>query len=235
MALLKKALRANRLRMAIAFAVALMLLPYGLVVLYRFVNPVSTLMVWRWLQGQRVERTFLPLQQIAPVLPVTVIIAEDGRYCSHHGVDFQELRGIVEDAEAFDQLRGGSTITQQTVKNLFFWHGRSIARKLLEFPLALWADLVLPKRRVLEIYLNIAEWGPNGQFGAEAAARQAFGKSARQLSPGEAGVLAAVLPNPVARSARQPRSEVRRLAGVYRARAAASPWAADCIRNRRTR
>lgn len=236
MAVLKNPLKrkGSRLRKVIAIVLVLMLLPYGLVLLYRFVNPVSTLMVWRWLQGQRVERSFLPLQQMAPILPITVIIAEDGRYCSHRGVDFQELRGIVEDAEDFDQLRGGSTITQQTVKNLFLWQGRSVVRKLLEFPLALWADLVLPKRRVLEIYLNIAEWGPNGQFGAEAAARQAFGKSARQLSASEAGMLAAVLPNPVARSARQPRGEVRRLAGIYMARAAASPWAADCIRERRT-
>jgi monofunctional biosynthetic peptidoglycan transglycosylase len=222
------------LRRLISNAQVLVLLPYGLVLLYRFVNPVSTLMVWRWLNGQRVERSFLPLQQMTPALPITVIVAEDGRYCSHRGVDFQELRGIVQDAEAFDQLRGGSTITQQTVKNLFLWQGRSFTRKLLEFPLALWADLVLPKRRVLEIYLNIAEWGPSGQFGVEAAARQAFGKSASQLSPGEAGVLAAVLPNPAARSARQPRVEVQRLAGIYKTRAAASPWAADCIRNRRT-
>jgi monofunctional biosynthetic peptidoglycan transglycosylase len=221
-------------RAAMIILIAAILLPYALVVLYRFVNPVSTLMVWRWLQGQRVERSFVPLQQISPALPLTVILAEDGRYCSHRGIDFQELRGIVEDAEDFDQLRGGSTITQQTVKNLFLWQGRSYVRKLMELPLALWANLVLPKQRVLEIYLNIAEWGPNGQFGAEAAARQAFGKSARQLSPGEAAVLAAVLPNPVARSARQPRADVRRLAGIYVARAAASPWAGDCIRPRRT-
>lgn len=234
MGLFKKALtrKGSWLRRVVVIVLALMLLPYGLVLLYRFVNPVSTLMVWRWLQGQRVERTFVPLAQIAPTLPVTVIVAEDGRYCSHRGVDFQELRGIVEDAETFDDLRGGSTITQQTVKNLFLWQGRSVVRKVLEIPLALWADLVLPKRRMLEIYLNLAEWGPSGQFGAEAAARQAFGKSARQLSPSEAGLLAAILPNPVARSARQPRNEVRRLAGVYVARAAASPWAADCIRNR---
>ena len=95
--------------------------------------------------------------------------SEDGRFCTHHGVDFQEIREAIEDAEDFDDLRGGSTITQQVAKNLFLWPGRSVVRKVLEFPLALWIDLVLPKRRVLEIYLNIAEWGPNGQFGAEAA------------------------------------------------------------------
>ena len=157
----RKTLKSSRpLRAAIVVVAAFILLPYALVPLYRFINPVSTLMVWRWVSGQRVERTFLPLAQIAPALPLTVILAEDGRYCSHRGVDFQELRGIVEDAEDFDQLRGGSTITQQAVKNLFLWQGRSVARKILELPLALWADLMLPKRRIMEIYLNIAEWGP---------------------------------------------------------------------------
>ena len=120
------------------------------------------------------------------------------------------------------------------MKNLFLWQGRSVLRKILELPLALWMDLVLPKRRVMEIYLNIAEWGPDGQFGAEAAARFAFGKSARQLGPSETGLLAAILPNPKLRSARQPRSDVRRLAGIYNARAARSAWAGECVRVRRT-
>jgi monofunctional glycosyltransferase len=232
MAVLKKGLRSRRLRLLLGIVLLVFLLPYLLVLAYRFVNPVSTLMVWRWFQGQRVERSYLPLAQIAPTLPVSVIVAEDGRYCSHHGIDFRELRGMVEEAESLDDLRGASTITQQTVKNLFLWQGRSVARKIVEFPLALWTDLVLPKRRILEIYLNIAEWGPTGQFGAEAAARTAFGKSARQLSPAEAGLLAAILPNPIARSARQPRRDVRRLGDLYMRRAAASPWAADCIRSR---
>ena len=232
--LLKKSGRSRALRAGLFILLALLLLPYALVVLYRFVNPVSTLMVWRWMTLQRVERSYVPLTAMAPALPLTVIAAEDGRYCSHAGVDFQELRGIVEEAEDFDGLRGGSSITQQPVKTLFLWHGRSYVRKALELPLALWTDLVLPKRRVLEIYLNIAEWGPNGQFGAEAAARQAFGKPARNLTAGEAAILAAVLPNPVRRNARQPPPNIRRLAGVYAARAAASPWLGDCIRQRRT-
>ena len=122
-------------------------------------------------------------------------------------------------ADDIDEVRGGSTITQQMAKNLFLWQGRSFVRKALEFPLALWIDLVLPKRRVLEIYLNIAEWGPNGEFGAEAGARRAFGKSARDLSRYDAAVLAAVLPNPAIRNARQPGPGVRRLAGLYVARA----------------
>jgi len=224
--------RSRALRASVSFVAAILAAPYLLVVLYSVVNPVSTLMAWRWVTGQRVERTYVPLARMAPALPLTVIAAEDARYCSHIGVDFQELREIVQEAEDFDSLRGGSTITQQTVKNLFLWHGRSYARKVLEFPLALWADFVLPKRRVLEIYLNIVEWGPSGQFGVEAAARQAFGKPARQITAGEAAVLAAVLPDPVHRNAG--RSNVRRLAGIYAARAAASPGLGNCLRPRRT-
>lgn len=222
------------LRAFVILAAVLILLPYLLVPLYRFVNPVSTLMAWRRVTGQRVERIYVPLPQIAPALPLAVIVAEDGRYCAHHGVDFAELRNILQEADDFDRLRGGSTITQQTVKNLFLWPGRSVIRKMLELPLALWTDLVLPKRRIMEIYLNIAEWGPNGQFGAEAAARSAFGKSARQIGPGEAALLAAILPNPRLRSARQPRGEVQRLAGLYLARASRSPEADSCVRGARS-
>jgi monofunctional glycosyltransferase len=107
-------------------------------------------------------------------------------------------------------------------KNLFLWPGRSVVRKALEIPLALWIDLVLGKQRVLEIYLNIAELGPSGQFGAGAGAAYAFSKSASELSPREAALLAAILPNPIKRSARNPRPGVRRLAGIYTTRAQAS-------------
>ena len=93
-----------------------------------------------------------------------------------------ELQAAIDEADELSEARGASTITQQTAKNLFLWRGRSFVRKALEFPLALWIDLVLPKRRIMEIYLNIAEWGPNGQFGVEAGARRAFGKPARDLN-----------------------------------------------------
>jgi monofunctional biosynthetic peptidoglycan transglycosylase len=155
--------------------------------------------------------------------------SEDARFCVHHGIDFGELRAAIEDADDLSEMRGGSTITQQTAKNLFLWQGRSVVRKALEFPLALWLDLVLGKRRVMEIYLNIAEWGPNGEFGAEAGARHAFGKSARDLNSREAALLAAILPNPHRRSAARPGPGVRRLAGIYEARAARSA-ASECLR-----
>ena len=159
---------ARPLRLVLFFVVGLLLLPYGLTVLYSVVNPVSTVMLWRSLTGQRVEHQYVPLERISPALPLAVLVAEDGRFCSHHGVDFTEINNAIEGAEGLDDLRGGSTITQQLAKNLFLWPGRSFIRKGLEFPLALWIDLVLSKRRVLEIYLNIAEWGPDGEFGAEA-------------------------------------------------------------------
>src|SRR2546423_292324 len=216
-------------RASVIAILALLLLPYAIAPLYRVVDPVSTLMLWRRATGARVERIWVPLQAIAPALPRSVIASEDARFCLHHGIDFGELRAAIEDADDFSEMRGGSTIAQQAAKNLFLWQGRSIVRKALEFPLALWLDFVLGKRRLMEIYLNIAEWGPNGQFGAEAAARYAFGKPARDLGSGEAALLAAILPNPRLRNAARPGPGVRRLAGIYAARAARSA-AADCIR-----
>jgi monofunctional biosynthetic peptidoglycan transglycosylase len=213
---------------------ALLSLPYVLVPLYRVINPVSTLMLWRWATGGRIERAFVPLQRMAPALPLTVIAAEDGRFCRHRGIDWEEIRDQIEDLEDIREARGVSTITQQTAKNLFLWPSRSLVRKALEFPLALWMDLVLPKWRILEIYLNIAEWGPRGQFGAETASRYAFNKSASALSPREAALLAAVLPNPRRRSARNPSPAVRRLAGIYEVRGAAQAQSSSCaLRTRR--
>src|SRR6266699_3735983 len=214
--------------LAVAVLVVL-LLPYLITPLYLAVNPVSTLMLWRWAKGAPVVRTWAPLRTIAPVLPLSVIVAEDARFCTHRGIDFGELRAAIEDADDLSEMRGGSTITQQTAKNLFLWPGRSVVRKALEFPLALWIDLILGKRRVMEIYLNIAEWGPDGEFGAEAAARKAFGKSARDLNAHEAATLASILPNPIRRNAGRPGAGVRRLTGIYEGRARKSPEAAACI------
>ncbi len=217
------------LRALIVAIVVVLLLPYLLAPLYRVVQPVSTLMLWRWLTGARVVRTVVPLERISPALPVAVIVAEDARFCSHHGIDWRELQEAIEQADDLSEARGGSTITQQLAKNLFLWPGRSVIRKALEFPLALWVDLVLPKRRIMEIYLNVAEWGPNGEFGAEAASRSAFGRSARDLSWREAALLAAILPNPVRRNARLPGPGVRRLAGLYEGRALRGTSLAACV------
>jgi monofunctional glycosyltransferase len=218
------------LRFSVLAIVGLILLPYLITPLYSVVDPVSKTMLSRRLSGLRVERQFVPITRMSPALPLVVIVAEDGRFCTHHGIDLTEIREAIAEADDIDEMRGGSTITQQVAKNLFLWQGRSYVRKALEFPLALWIDLVLSKRRIMEIYLNIAEWGPNGEFGAEAGARRAFGKSAQSLSSYEAALLAAVLPNPTKRNARQPGPGLRRLAGLYMARAARAPAAAACLR-----
>ena len=210
-----------------------LLLPYLLAPLYRAGHPVSTLMAWRWLKGAPVSRQWIDFVAISPLLPRSVVASEDAKFCSHHGIDWDALRDVIDDAEDGEVARGGSTITQQVAKNLFLWQGRSFVRKALEVPIALWIDIVLPKWRVLEIYLNIAEWGPRGQFGAEAGSRYAFNKSVRAISPREAATLAAVLPNPKRRSAKQPGPAVRRLAGIYEGRATAQAALASCAKPRR--
>src|SRR4029077_6143290 len=155
-------------------------------------------------------------------LPHAVVAAEDAHFCKHHGIDWGAVREVMNDAEDGEIARGGSTITQQVAKNLFLWQGASFVRKALEFPLALWIDAVLPKQRLLEIYLNIPELGPSGPFGAEAGSNFAFGHSAATASPREAALFASILSNAVRRSARNPGPGVRRLAGTYMARANAA-------------
>ena len=199
-----------------------LVLPYLLVPLYRGGHPVSTLMAWRYLAGAPMSRQWIDLGAMSSSLPRSVVASEDAKFCSHHGIDWDALREVMDDAEDGEVTRGGSTITQQVAKNLFLWQSRSVVRKALEFPLALWIDWVLPKPRILEIYLNIAELGPSGQFGAQSGANYAFGHGASALSPREAALLAAILPNPIRRSARNPGPGVRRLAGIYVARAQAS-------------
>jgi monofunctional biosynthetic peptidoglycan transglycosylase len=221
------------MRALLVVLIVALVLPYLLVPVYRVVNPVSTPMLWRWLTGARVERSYVPIERMAAALPLAVLTAEDARFCIHSGIDWQQIMDAIDEADDLSEARGASTITQQTAKNLFLWSGRSFVRKGLEAPLALWMELMLPKRRILEIYLNVAEWGPDGRFGAEAAARWAFGKAARDLTAREAALLAAVLPNPVIRSARQPGPAVRRLAAVYETRTARAGSIAACIRSAR--
>ena len=199
-----------------------LLLPYVVTPFYRTGHPVSTLMAWRWLMGAPVSRPWIDFSAISPYLARSVVGSEDAKFCSHRGVDWDALRDVMDDAEDGEVTRGGSTITQQVVKNLFLWPGRSVVRKALELPLALWIELVLSKQRILEIYLNIAELGPSGQFGVEAGSIYAFGHSAATLSGREAALLAAILPNPIKRSARNPGPGVRRLAATYTARANAA-------------
>jgi monofunctional biosynthetic peptidoglycan transglycosylase len=157
-------------------------------------------------------------------------MSEDGQFCRHSGVDWGALNEVLEDADEDGPARGASTIAMQTTKNLFLWPSRSVLRKGMEIPLALALDFFWSKRRILEVYLNIAEWGPNGEFGAEAAARAAFGKSAGALTLRESALLATSLPNPLIRLPGRPRAGQVRLAERVAVRVGQSgPWL-DCLR-----
>lgn len=218
-------------RILVLAVIVLVAAPYILTPLYGWGRPVSVLMLTRWASGAPVAREWVTMAQMGAGLPLAVIVAEDSGFCAHSGIEWSALRQAIMDASDGEVSGGGSTITQQTVKNLFFWPGRSYVRKALELPLALWMDLILPKSRILEIYLNIAEWGPNGQFGAAAAARHAFAKAPAQLSRTEAALLAATLPNPALRSARAPGRAVRRAGGIYSSRIRVAGDLDACLRD----
>lgn len=181
--------------------------------------PISMLMAARVLTGRHVERQYEPLKRISPHLVRAVIAAEDAKFCNHNGVDWQAMRSVARDVvEDDDASHGASTITMQTVKNLFLWMGYSYIRKPVEVPMALVIDAVWSKRLIMENYLNVAEFG-RGIFGAEAAARHYFHRSAASLGPQEAALLAAMLPSPTRRNAARPTPFVSRYAASINARA----------------
>lgn len=157
--------------------------------------PGTILMIQRGVSGEDVRRNAKGLEDISPHLVRAVIAAEDTGFCTHKGVDGEAIKKALDERAAGKKLRGASTITQQTAKNVFFWNGGGLARKGGEAWMATVIDTVWGKRRVMEVYLNVAEWG-DGIFGAEAAAQARFGKSAAALTEREAALLAAVLPSP---------------------------------------
>jgi len=220
----KPAPRSKRgiVRFLAVVVLCLLAAPLALTVLYKVVPPVSTLMIYDRLTNGPIARQWVPFDDIAKALAASVVMSEDGRYCSHYGVDWHELDLVLGDLD--DRPRGASTIAMQTVKNLFLWTSRSYLRKAIEIPLALYANAVLGKRRLMEIYLNIAEFGP-GIFGAEAAARHFFGRSAKDLSAAQSALLTATLPSPDTRDPANPSRSLRarardierqaRIAGAY--------------------
>ena len=213
--------RAVLILMALAVGYAVLVLT--LIVAYRWVDPPrSALMIATRLSGQPVVYGPVPITSISSYLQRAVVTSEDARFCYHHGVDWAALY------EAMNESRGGSTITMQVAKNLFLWSSRSYVRKAIEIPVALTIDAVWPKRRILEVYLNIAEWGP-GIFGAEAAAYYHFDKSASRLTAQEAALLAASLPNPIARDAGEPGRITALLASRLRGRMTNSDAFVSCL------
>lgn len=214
------------LRLALRILMVLIVIPLVLVPVYRVANPVSTLMLYERLTGGTVERTWVPLDEIAPSLVNSVLMSEDGRFCSHYGVDWDELARVLE--QNAERPRGASTVTMQAVKNLFLWPSRSYVRKAIEMPLALYADAVWGKRRTMEIYLNVVEWGP-GVFGAEAAAQHYFGRPASGLTATQSALLAATLPNPSARNPAQPTRNLNAIAHRIAGRARAAGAYIGCL------
>ena len=222
--------KSSILRLLVAGLAALALSLVALIVLYRFVDPpASSLMATRWISGQKVQQTWVPIERISPHLIRAVIGNEDARFCRHWGVDWNAVEEAIEQAEEKGgHPRGASTIPMQLAKNLFLWPQRSYLRKAVEIPLAYTLTAVWPRRRMIEIYLNIAEWAP-GVFGAEAAARHHFKKSASRLSRAQAARMAAALPNPYVRHAGRAGPKTRRLANLIERRTAKSPPDLRCI------
>lgn len=234
--LLPRSLRRRRgivgtiLRWAVRLFVLALVLIAVLPWVYRlpFVHPVSTLMIGQALTGTDVERIWTPIDDIPDRLVNSVMMSEDGKYCAHNGVDWGELSGVIDDAMEGEKTRGASTISMQAAKNLFLWPGRSFIRKAVEVPVAVYTDFALSKKRQMEIYLNIVEWGP-GIFGAEAAARYHFAKNVSELTAREAALLAVTLPNPILRNPAKPSKGLNRLARIVESRARQSGAYVGCV------
>lgn len=194
-----------------------------LIVTYRFINPpASALMLQQWLTGQSISQKWVPIEDMSPNIVRAVLLSEDGRFCQHSGIDFEALEDAVERAGGGSAARGASTISMQVVKNMFLWPSKSYLRKAIELPLTYVMELVWPKHRVMEVYLNIAEWGP-GIFGVGAASEYHFRKSARNLSERDAARLAVALPNPLVRNAGKPGPGLQRLANAIQVRMRLAP------------
>ena len=227
------ALRTITRIIAVPFGVLtfVLLVPAALVALYRTVPPPQTPLMW--MRGPPTDYRWTPISKISPYLARSAVAAEDEGFCTHNGFDraaieraWQSYVGADEDEKA--TLRGGSTISQQTAKNVFLWPGRTWVRKALEAWITVYIETIWTKKRILEVYLNVVEWGP-GIYGAEAAARHHFHKSASALDAHEAALLASVLPSPLKWSASKPGPYVQGRAEVIAGRAAKLGSYANCF------
>jgi monofunctional biosynthetic peptidoglycan transglycosylase len=213
--------------------VVLLLVSVGV---HRFIAPPTTfLMVSRAVEGEGLSYRWRSLDNISPRLVEAVIASEDSTYCVHHGFDMKAIEKALKanaraEKRGRGRIRGGSTISQQTAKNVFLWPGRDWVRKGLEAGYTVLIETFWGKRRIVEVYLNVAEWAP-GVYGAEAAARHWFGKSAADLTPREAARLAAILPSPRRYDAASPGPYVRRRASRVQAAMGTvrNDGLADCV------
>ena len=193
--------------------------PIAVVAVYRYVPPpITWLMVQRAFEGRGFDRRWVPLRKISPQLVRAVIASEDSGFCQHHGFDLDAIERALHHNAVSETLRGGSTISQQTAKNVFLWPHRDWARKGLEAWFTVLIETIWGKPRIMEVYLNSIEWGP-GVYGAEAAAQHNFHASAARLTPAQAARLAVIIPDPLQWRAGRPGPYVRRRSGTIAARA----------------
>jgi len=222
----KRGKAAGRVRKVLSGVLAALLLvvwvgPVLAVAVYRFVPvPLTYLMVQRVFEGQGFQRKWTPIEDISPDLVRAVMAGEDARFCEHFGFDFNAIRKAMVYNQNGKRIRGGSTISQQTAKNVFLWPRRDWVRKGLEAYFTVLIEIGWGKRRIMEVYLNSIEWGP-GIYGAEAAARANFGVSAKDLTAAQAARLAAIVPKPLSWKAARPGPYVQRRSGSIRRNAAA--------------
>jgi monofunctional biosynthetic peptidoglycan transglycosylase len=220
----------GRLRKAAVTAVAVIVfLPATLIFIYGLAPPpITPLMLIRMTEGEGITKHWVPLSLISPNVPDAVIASEDNRFCIHFGFDFEAIQDVMTEYEGGGGLRGASTISMQTAKNLFLWPSRSWVRKGIEAYLTVLVELLWPKQRIMEVYLNIIEWG-HGIYGIDAASHAYFGKDASKLTRYQAALLAAILPNPREWSANPPGSYVAERAGVISARIPKLGELLDCV------
>ena len=217
------------LRGLVIIGVVLVALPLVLVPLYTVVPPVSTLMIKDLVTLKGYKRDWVPLEDISTVAIHSVMVSEDARHCVHGGVDWVEMKKAWRSIQKGGRGRGASTMTMQVAKNLFLWNSRSYVRKALELPLALYIDLIWSKRRTMEVYLNIAEWG-DGIYGIEAASQHHFKRAAKKLNRTQSALLAVSLPNPIKRSAGKPSRGLKRLANKIISRARVAGPYVGCLK-----
>ena len=211
--------RRKKRRPVLIALLVLAALPIGGVLIHALAPPPLTLLMAReFIAGNGLDYRWRSLDHISPNLVASAIAAEDARFCAHGGFDMEAIQKALADNERGRRVRGGSTISQQTAKNVFLWPGRDWVRKGFEAGYTLMIETVWSKRRIMEVYLNVAEMGP-GVYGAEAAARHWFGKSAADLTPREAARIAAILPSPRRYDAGSPGPYVRRRASRVQASA----------------